>query len=282
MTVPQAIEWHYDVDSSRLLRCIAHGFVAVLGGSLLLVGGSVVISFLSVFPDVDVGALLLFVLLILVGGPFSLLYLWPMLTDTDQRPTPSAFTGRAGTTPWTARSVTVAIVVGALVLAGLIVTGVPFGSVYALVVLGIFSPVLVSILTTDGSIRDGELICNGTTVSLRQVTNVRSKSIGNVVIFWVTYAKGTGVFTPRLVTVPVEKAAAVDEALDRGKNSPSNYATAEPDRLSQLIICLGGVSFLAVAVVAAREVDDPVVSAYLGGILGVMGVLLCIAGWRGI
>jgi hypothetical protein len=37
-----------------------------------------------------------------------------------------------------------------------------------------------------------------------------------------------------------------------------------------------------VAGAAGWAVDDPVVGLYIGGVLGVIGIILCIASWQGI
>ena len=96
-------------------------------------------------------------LLLLVGGPFSLLYLWPLLSDADQRPTISAFTWDEERIPWTKRSFVVAVVGGALLLMAVAAAGVSFDGIFALVVGAVFSPIVVSLFTTDGSIDDDRL-----------------------------------------------------------------------------------------------------------------------------
>lgn len=277
-----AIEWRYDTGSSRLLRLFAHGFVASLGGALLLTAGSVLVVLLRNFPNYDLRSFVLVALLILIGGPFSLLYLWPMLSDSAQRPSPAAFTGRAGTLPWTARSIAVATVVGALILVGLFLAGVPFDAVYGVVMLGLFSPIFVSLVSTEGRIEGDEFVCNGTKVSLAQLATVRSRRVGSVVVFWLSYATGTGVFVPRLVTVPSDQAPRVRMALDRGRRQAAEVDPRHPDRIVQVVVVTAGLLFLGVAALAAWVIPGPAVSAYVAGVLGGIGVLLCIAGWRGV
>lgn len=279
-TPSAVVEWRYDVQSSRLLRLLAHGFIAGIGGSNLLVVGGVLVSLPAVLPHLGVETVLLVALLFLVGGPLSLLYLWPMIDDADQRPDMTAFTQQEGTLPWTKRSVTAAALAGALLLLGLVTVGVPFDVVFALVVLATFSPVVVSLFTSAGSIGDDRLVCNGTCVPLRQVTGVRALAIGNAVVYLISYARGTGFFVPRLVTVPVQKSAVVRSALERGERSEPEKP--EPDRLVQVIVGIGGVMFLGVAGVGWWAIDDPAISLYFSGVLGVIGILLCTAGWRGV
>jgi hypothetical protein len=160
--------------------------------------------------------------------------------------------------------------------------GVPFDAVYALVVLAVLSPVFVNGFSTEGTVDGDRLVCNGSDVSLAQVRNVRSLRAGSAVVYWVSYARGTGLLAPRLVTVPVETAGAVGAALERGRSQPHEREEREPDRIVQAVVVATGLSFLGVAAVAARAVDDPVVGLYVAGVLGTIGVLLCVGGWRGV
>jgi len=274
------VEWRYDTHSSRVLRLIAHSFIAGVGGSMLLAVGLVLVSLPEILPILGTGSLLLVALLLLVGGPFSLLYLWPMLTDADQRPRVTAFTWDDARIPWTKRSFVVAVLGGALLLVGLATASVPFDAIFVLVVGTLFSPILVSLFSTEGSIQDDRLVCNGTSVPLQQVTGVRSLIVGNAVVYWISYARGTGFLVPRLVTVPVRVSNAVRSALDRGGSLDPEQS--EPERVVQLVVGGMGMLFLGVAGVAGWVVDDVVVRLYFGGILGLVGIVLCIAGWRGV
>ena len=196
MTEIPACEWRYDTASSQLLWLLGHGFIAGLVGPLLLAGSLLVLTLPDLLFNLKLGPLLLLGLFILVGGPMSLLYLWPMLTDPRQRPSRNAFIAKGGTSPWTVRSAVAAAVVGAIIIGGLALVSAPFDVLFAFVVSLMCTPVLVALFTTTGSIEDEFLICNGTTVPLAQVTRVRSIHMGNAMVCWVSYARGTGMFTP--------------------------------------------------------------------------------------
>lgn len=89
-------EWYYDASTSRLNRLIAHLPVAGIGGVFILAFG-VVIGYTLTNPQIlSTPSILLVILLLLVGGPFSLAYLWHMLTDPKQRPSTSEFAGAEG------------------------------------------------------------------------------------------------------------------------------------------------------------------------------------------
>lgn len=251
-----------------------------MGGSLLLAVGLVLVALPDILPNIGTGPLLFAMLLVLVGGPFSLLYLWPMLTDADQRPALTAFSWDDERIPWTKRSFISAVVGGAVLLLGLATVGVPFDAIFALVVIATFSPVVVSLFSTDGTIDDDRLVCDGAPVSLRQVTGVRSMEFGSADVYWISYARGTGVLVPRLVTVHVQQSEAVRSALERGRSLDPERSESDP--VVQAIVGAMGALFIGVAGVAGLVVDGVVVRLYMASILGVLGIVLCLAGWRGV
>ena len=280
MTAIPTCEWRYDPASSRPLWLLAHGFCAALGAPLLLAGSLLVLTLPDLLFTLKLGPLLLIGLFVLVGGPMSLLYLWPMLTDPRQRLSRNAFIAKGGTSPWTVRSAVVAAMAGAIIIGGLALVDVPFDVLFALVVSLMCTPVLVALFTTTGSIEDKHLICNGTTVPLAQITQIRSVHMGNAMVCWVTYARGTGLFTPRLLTIPTEIAPRVSRALKAGREVQADAPRTNP--IVRGIIVSAGLLFVGVALISLRIIDDPVVSLYFGGTLGLVGFFLCIAGWRGV
>lgn len=279
MTPP--VEWRYDTSTSRTLWLLAHGFVAGLGGALVWLVVLAVVVLVSVLPDVNPTALLLVGLLFLVGGPASLLYLWPMLADPDQRPSVTSVVGEGqAPLPWTTRSVLAAALVGAFLLGLLAAVGVPVDVVYGLVVLAVFSPVVLNAFTTVGSISDDRLVCNGSSVPVRQVTGVRTLRVGSVVLCWVSYARGTGLFSPRLLTVPVEDVDDVRRGLIAVEEPPRSATSL--GRSVRLLLGVAGTLFVAVAVVAFRAVPDAYAGIYVGVVIGAIGLLLWVVAWRGV
>ena len=190
------ITWRYDTGSSWILRLIAHGFIAGIGGLLVFTFGMVLLTLPETITKLDFEATLLVALLLLVGGPFSLVYLWPMISDPDQRPTATAFTSKGGSIPWTKRSATGATLLGAVILSGLLLVETTPNLAFSLIVLSIFSPAVASLFTTVGSISDNRLVCNGTEVQLKQITGIHSFQIGSVVLVWLTYSSGTKLLVP--------------------------------------------------------------------------------------
>ena len=210
------ITWRYDTGSSKILRGIAHGFVAGIGGLLGFAFAVVLLTLPENLPKLEFETILLVVLLFLVGGPFSLLYLWPMISDPDQRPNATAFTSKDGSIPWTKRSATVTALLGTVILGGLLLVDATPNLVFSLIVVSIFSPVVVSLFTTVGTISDNRLVCNGNGVQLKQIKGMYSLQIGSAVVVWLTYTSGSGLLVPRFITIPAEIVEDVTAKLEQG------------------------------------------------------------------
>ena len=271
-------QWSYDATTSRSLRLLSHLPVAAFGGVFLLAAGAG-----AAFVIADPGALyspftVLFVLLFLVGGPASLLYLWPMLADADQRPTQSAFSGTDGS-PFTARSAGLAAVAGVLAVLTLAAFAPP-GTLYAFLVGSVFSPVFVAVATTEGELDDGRLTIDRREVPLRRVTGVRSARVGGLVVLWVSYVRRSGLFVPRLAVVPADDADAVVGALEAGIRA--DPGTEPPDRAVQAVAVGAGALFLAFGAFAYLAVGEPAVRLYVAAVSGGLGAFLCLVGLRGV
>ena len=272
-------EWSYDAAASRSLRLLSHLPIAAVGGVFLPAAGASV-AFVIADPGVLRSSFVLLVaLLALVGGPMSLLYLWPMLADPDQRPTRSAFSGADGS-PFTARSVGAAAGAGALAVLALVTVGVPFGVVYALVVGCVFSPILVAAATTEGTLDDGRLTIDRREVPLDRVAGVRSIRVRGVVVVWLSYARRSGLFVPRLAVLPAADAESVLAALEAGIGTDPELEP--PDRAVQAVAIGMGALFLASGAVAYVAVDEPVVGLYVAAVVGGLGAFLCLLGVRGV
>jgi hypothetical protein len=274
-----SIEWSIDASTSRVLHLVAHLSPAALGGALLLaIGAGLGIAIAN--PRVLLsGPGLVLLLLLVVGGPFSVAYLWPMLTDPTQRPSTAEFAGEEGF-PFSVRSVSAAAASGAIVILGLVVVGVPFGIIYWLVVACVFSPILVAAATTQGGLDGDRLAINRTEVPLARVANVRSAHLGGYTVVWLSYVERTGLFVPRLFVVPESKREAVLAALERGIDTDPEIEP--PDRAVQTVLLIGGALFLGVAAAAHVSIDEPGVRLRASVVLGGIGVALGLAGWRGI
>ena len=272
-------EWRFDVSTSRPLRFVAHLPPAGIGGALSLAFG-VTVSFVLTNPSILFsGPALLFGLLFLIGGPLSLLYLWPILTDPKQRPSVTEFEGGDGF-PFSPLSVSLAAVSGAVGIIGLMALGAPFDAVYALVVGCVFSPLLVAVVTTRGRLEEGTLTINRTEIPTDRLTNARSVRIGAFVAVWLSYARRSGVFLPRLAVIPQADALTVLSTIESGIDADPEIDP--PDRAVQAIGVGTGALFFAVAAVAYGAIEPSAVRLYFAVGIGGLGSLFFLIGWRGV
>ncbi len=85
--MPSTVSWRYDTTTERWLYwLLLAGAAAVYGAFGVVLAGAAVALFLALVAG-STELRLVVVVLALVGGPFSLLYLLPMLRDPAQRPT---------------------------------------------------------------------------------------------------------------------------------------------------------------------------------------------------
>ena len=113
--MPSTVSWRYDTTTERWLYWLLLAGAAAVYGVLGVVFAGAAIALLLALVSGSTEFRLLVVVLVLVGGPFSLLYLLPMLRDPAQRPT---FYPDGAERRFRTRERVAVGVVGALVLAG--------------------------------------------------------------------------------------------------------------------------------------------------------------------
>jgi hypothetical protein len=260
--MPSSVSWRYDHTTEPWLRwCLLAG-VAVLFGAYLGMVLAAAVSLALVLVAGSVELRLLVVLLALVGGPFSLLYLLPMIRDPDQRPTlyPEGAERRLLT-----RERVVAGVVGAVVLAvafrvepllagGLFVTGALAGLVAVLCsTRGRIDP-------ETGTVETGEREWN-----LSRVTGYSVRRIGPLAVVSLD-ASGPGRFgtVPSRIAVPVPVLDDATAALDRVVAEADGTSGREPNPTVRVVAAAIAVLFAGGGVAAAVFVDsfDWFVAAY--------------------
>jgi len=239
------IEWAYTAATSRFVRAATYAGFGLLGGLAVIavVGGVALVVGLAVAGNL--AALALVGLLLLVGGPYSLLYLAPMLTDPAQRPPLPA---DSPLVMLSARRLALASVAAGVVLvaSGLVAPWLPI-AVFVVGVL-VLLPV-VAALTTEGAADPdaGTLTVNGREVALADLQGVRRARLGAVVLAWLSYGRGTATGVPRFVAVPRPVWAELAPALRAGVRTE----TESDDGLSRQVrtVLVGiGLGTLALAV----------------------------------
>lgn len=209
----------------------------------------------------------LFVLLALVGGPMSLLYLWPLIHDPDQRPSfvkwPVELRSR-----WTV----VASLLGALAL----VLSVPSGVGLPLVFLGglTVSILILGIFTTDGEIDpEARTIRSGENeIDLDGMVGIKHFRVRGVVLCWLSFPRGR---SPQLIVLPSgilrDARTVFDDATVKTVDS------RDPNRTVQVALLAFSLLFFAIAFfvlfLGPETADESAVLVYAAVLLGFFGVV---------
>lgn len=255
-----SIEWAPTREHSLPLRVCQDVPVAVLGGGALLAALASLSYVGTKFTQGSLAPLLVCVLLVLVGGPLSLLYLLPMLTDGDQRP-------GLGTVPQSPREGVALAVGGAIALAGTAIVFPP--GLVGLVLGAVFvCPPLAGLLGADGRVDAATrtLTVGGRSASLDALVGVRRISIGSVTFLWLTYARGVSSWTaPHLVALPSDVERRVRSHVTAGITAPIDPDNRDDRRASnrtvQATLVTFSLLFLGVAVGQFFVADLPTIVA---------------------
>lgn len=270
MTAP--IRWNLSPTDSRIVAALRYLPTAFFGGYLLLGVALALFALPELLSNPPILALV--VLLALVGGPVSLLYLWPMIRDPEQRPDPGDFAWFADLQP--ARLVAAAIGGAVLVGTGLVL----FGAWAQLVlVLGcLFVPaVVVAAFDADGEVdtQAETLTYREQTVDIDILNSVITWRLGSVRVFVLRYrARVGGGWKPRVLLVPKRVGDSVETALRQGVAADPDRQPREPDRTAQLLLGTVGLAFLATAAAIFALTDVPTgIRGYVAAITAGIGLL---------
>lgn len=282
----ERIEWRIDAANFRVVRWALYGWIGLLGGGALLAGGGLVAVAVGAARGGNVGVLAVAVLLVLVGGPASVLYLWPALRDPEAHLPLSMFLPDPVDDPaeplaeryaaaFTPGRVLGAAVAGAISLVALF--AVDERVAYAVAALAFVAWPLVAGFVAWGRIDPAEptFEYGAGTVPLEAVEGVRRLRLGDVVVCWVSYRSGARtVSTPTLLAFTPDAYGAFERALE---NADRDVAESRPRNpaITAAAVAIGLV-FLAVAV--GVWLVGGVEAAYFSAILGLLGVVFCWAG----
>ncbi|WP_226480098.1 hypothetical protein [Natrinema amylolyticum] len=246
------LAWTFGPHNSRLSRIATYAPYGLGGGlGLVVVLSGVTLAAHGAFDESTLAAILVFAL---VGGPASLLYWWAL--ERYGSSGSKWFVQYAGTSRLTKRDVSIATVVGAILIAASIAVAPELlALLFAVVVLSV---VLVSPLATavalepderrltlgDDAQFGGELV-----VDLENVTGVRRLSLGPLSRWQVVVVRRVH-GPPLFVPVPNRHAETFDRALERGLAAtptaePKSPGTTRPMRI---VLATIGIGFLAIAI----------------------------------
>lgn len=276
------VEWRIDAASSRVIRLLIYGWIGLLGGGILLALGLVVLFAVGAAVAGEYALFGLILLLFLVGGPFSILYLWPAVRSGSFSPL-SKFVFDAASDPAESlgeRFARVFSLRDAIISIGLHLVAIPSLLLVEPRLLGGYVAVwfvlliLLSGFQTWGRIDPAEtkFEYRSGTIPLAAVKRVRRHRVGGVVVCWLSYRSGAKtITTPSLVVLTDEAADALDAALDETEGEPPE---STPSRTAPKVVAVGmGLGSVAFAAWFWLVVDiDPGMRLYLLVVFGGLGV----------
>lgn len=277
------LEWRIDAANSAAVRAVCYAWIGTLGGAALVVLASVGVGALRAAAAGDLAPLAFALLFVLVGGPFSLLYVLPAVRRSDYRPSLSLLVPDPAADPeeplaeryaavFAPRRLLAAAVLGALVLSSLALVDVRV--LGALVGLLFVALVAASGLTAWGRLspREPKLEYRTGTVPLESVRGVRRFDLGGTVCYWVSYRERS-IGTPSLLAFTPEAARVFEDVLE--SLEPADPADAEP-RNWAVTVAAGAIGLAFLAFAAGVLVADAVpleIGAYAALMTGMLGVL---------
>ena len=286
----EPVEWRVDAANSKVLRWVLYGWAGLFGGAMALIGALIVGGAVASLLAGEAGPFVWVAVLVLLGGPVSVLYLLPVvrsewrpslslfLPDPVDDPEESVADRYAEAFSW--RGAAAAVLLSAGVIAAL--AWLDTRLLYAYVALWFVLLILASGVITWGRVDPTEpkLEYRTTTVPLEAVKNVRRLRLGEVVVYWLSYRSGARDFsTPSWVTVTSESAGAVDRALERAESGESE--TSSPNRaVTTVAIAIGLASLAMAGGIWTIDGLETGVAAYLSVMMGFFGLFLCWAGIR--
>ncbi|WP_408959823.1 hypothetical protein [Natrinema sp. 74] len=274
-----AITWTRPASASTVGRFCLYLQVGFVGGMALLV---VVLGATALVLSVVDGAyeqFALLALLLLIGGPFSLLYVLPLIEDETARSSVRTWASHTGYDRLRPLPAAVSVLAGAIAIVGSVAVSPVTPFVLFLVVL--FGTVVgMQPLTSHGEIdpKAGTVCVNDQSFELKELAAVRGYRVPavEVVVLRLSYATKTrGVTAPGYVTLPrdvYEEARPVLEAA-----ASETERTTRGSRTERVLLAVFGVGVLVVAVGAAflgfkRGGDALVILSYVALLMGCFGV----------
>jgi len=264
--------WSGDASASTVGRLCLYLQGGFFGGLALLLAALIALVALRSVRTGEYGTLALVSLLALVGGPFSLLYLLPVVTDAEARRSLSAELpdyDRLGRSAMVLAAILGAIGIAATFYAG---SWVLFA---AFLLVPMLSFGFAGTLNADGALdaASGTLVVHDAETDLDAVAGLRRLDVIDHAVLWLTYAGPNDLGRPRLVVVPRPVADAVVTAV------PEDPTESEASRSSAERAALVGTAavFLglaAVLVAVGRETENAAALYAFAAMPGSVGGLL--------
>lgn len=274
-----AITWRRHASASSLGRLCQYLQVGFFGGMILLVIVLVVAALVLSAVDGAYGQLALLVLLLLIGGPFSLLYVLPLIDDDTARSSIRVWVDRTRYDRLRPLPAAVSVLAGVITIVGSVAV-----SPLALLALFLFVPFGTSVGTqlvdSRGEIdpEAGTVRVNGQSFDLEELAAVgvrRVPGTGTVVLRPSYATKTRGVTAPGYVSMPRDVYEEARPLLEAAASETGR--TTRQSRIERVVLVVFGVGALVGAVGAAflgleRGSDARVILSYVALVAGCFGV----------
>ncbi|GAA0229610.1 hypothetical protein ACFFQF_13360 [Haladaptatus pallidirubidus] len=277
MSSNETIRWSLDPSDSHLALISLHGAYGVFGGVTLIVLLGIAFVGVTTILSGQFEILALALLLGLVGGPLSLLYLLPLVADSNQRPGFLGFDEHLRPLPLVVASVVSAVALIATVLVApwlLLLFPVLYGAMF--VIVGTFEssgeldPVRRVIRIDDSDLRPAREL------AFDDYDGFRRFKFAGMTVFRLS-SEAQRLNNTHWLSVPVSVAPAVERVIEDGiAHEPTSQPT-EVNRTVQATLVAFGLLLVGIAagiVVVGRSAgQDVVVSLLLASMVGVFGFM---------
>lgn len=276
------VEWRIDAANSRAIRASTYVWIGLFGGGLLLLFGLISLFAIGSAIAGEYVIAVLIVLLFLVGGPVSLLYLLPAIRSGSFSPLsqfvldvandPEESLGERYARVFSWRTAILSIVVHIFLIPALI-------SVDPRLLAGYIGLNFALLVVSSGFVTWGRIDptipifeYRYKTVPLQAVERARKRSLGDITVCWLSYRSGTAtVSTPSWIVFTPEAAHAFEAALENVEGTPQEKP-ASNSLITLVAIVIGSGSIAFTGMLWFLTEIDPAFALYITVIFGSIGV----------
>lgn len=276
---PRTITWSRSASASTLGRLCQYLQVGFFGGLTLLVialGATVLVLFAV---NGAYGRLALFVLLLLIGGPFSLLYLLPLVTDDMARSSIRTWANRTGYDRLRPLPVAVSVLASTGVIVGSVAVS-PMALLALFVVVPFGTSIGMQLMNSRGEIdlERGTVRVNEQSFDLEELAAIDVHRVPwtETIVLRPSYATKTrGVTAPGYVSMPRDVYEEARPLLEAAASETEQ--TTQQSRTERVVLVIFGVGALIGAVGAAflgfeQGGDARVILSYVALVAGCFGI----------
>ncbi|SNZ04356.1 hypothetical protein SAMN06269185_0533 [Natronoarchaeum philippinense] len=264
--------WQGDATVSTVGRLCLYLQVAFFGGLVVVLAALVALLAVRSIRTGEFGVLALVTLLALVGGPFSLLYLLPVVSDRDARRSLSADLPQYG--DLNRAAMMLAAVLGSVGILSAVYAG-SWALLLAIMLVPAVTSSVAGMIDADGTLdaTAGRLVVQDREVDLDAVADVRRIDLHGYAALWLSYPGPNDLDQPRLIAVP---SAVADAAVAAVPDEPVEAEDRRPpvERIALVGTAAIFLGLAAVLAVVGHGTENAVALYALASMPGLFGVLV--------